>query len=89
MHFNHKDKYFYKIPSQNSEDQLVSFKHPFLQGAVLYVGELLCLGLYYLQLYWAKWKKSKYAINEGTEDRKGNIYTFLYSIQIIERTPYH
>ena len=38
-----------EIPSQNSIGKKVLFSHPFLQVTVLFLGSILCLGVFYIQ----------------------------------------
>ena len=46
------------------------FNHPFLQTSIIFVGELLCLGVYHAKLYWlSRQKKTDHGIpmSPGTQ----------------------
>ena len=43
-----------EIPSLNSINEVVPFSHPFLPSTFMFIGELLCLGVYFIQKWWKR-----------------------------------
>ena len=42
-------KWTYQIPSQNSLGKKVLFSHPLLQVAIMFLGSMICLGIFYIK----------------------------------------
>ena len=47
-----------KTSSQNSINEVVPFSHPFLPCTFMFLGELLCLGVYFIQKWWKRSMKN-------------------------------
>ena len=45
-----------QLPSLNSIGENATFSHPFLQSTFMFLGELFCIALFYLQ----KWRKKSH-----------------------------
>ena len=41
-----------QLPSINSIGENATFSHPFLQSTFMFLGELFCIAMFYLQRYW-------------------------------------
>merc|ERR1712156_708709 len=61
------------MESEGSDGKLRGFRHPFLQAAGMFFGEMLCMVVYYLIRWFKKWKtkrKGSYEILYTTEEER-------------------
>ena len=47
-------KWSNETPSENSINEVMRFSHPFLQSTFMFLGELFCLGIYFIQQLWKR-----------------------------------
>ena len=53
-----------QLPSLNSIGENARFSHPFLQSTFMFLGELFCIALFYVQRCWSK-KHKNVELNKG------------------------
>ena len=55
-----------QLPSLNSIGENAPFSHPFLQSTFMFLGELFCIALFYVQRCWRK-KHRNVELNKGKD----------------------
>ena len=63
-----------QLPSLNSIGKNVPFSHPFLQSTFMFLGELFCIALFYVQRCWRK-KHKNVELNKGKDM---NVYLYKF-----------